>query len=56
MNKQNIKIFERKMLRSILGPIVTRDGERLLKLNKELEEELGEENIVKHTTITTKWL
>lgn len=47
-DKENLHILKRKILRSVLGRNVTRDRERRLKLNKELEKKLGEENIVRH--------
>lgn len=40
--------LERKIMRSILGPNITAEGERRLKRNAEIEEELNGENIVRH--------
>lgn len=47
-DEENLKILEQKIRRSISGPSITRDGDRRLKLNRELDEELGGENIVRH--------
>lgn len=47
-DEENLKILEQKIRRSISGPNITRDGDRRLKLNRELDEELGGENIVRH--------
>lgn len=46
--EERLNILKSKILRSILGPNITRDGKIWLKLNKELEEELGGKNIVIH--------
>lgn len=46
--EDDLKIIERKIMRTILGPNTTEDGERRLKKNKEIEEELGGENIVRY--------
>lgn len=45
--EENLKIIERKIMRIILGPNITREGEIRLRKNKEIEEELGGENIAR---------
>lgn len=49
--EEDLKIVERKVMRAILGPNVTRDGEVRLRRNKEIEEELGGENITRHIKV-----
>lgn len=46
--EEDLKITERKIIRMITGPNVTGEGERRLKTNKEIEEILGGENIVRY--------
>lgn len=52
----NLKIAERRVIRAILGPNVTGDGEGL-KSKKELEVILLGENLVKHIkALRLEWL
>jgi hypothetical protein len=46
--KQKLLVFERRILRRIFGPTQKADGEWRLKTNKELENAIRYENIVRH--------
>lgn len=45
--EEDLKIMERRIMRTILGPNITEDGEVRMKRNREIEQELGGENIVR---------
>ncbi|XP_055375384.1 uncharacterized protein LOC129608086 [Condylostylus longicornis] len=47
-DENNLKIFERKILRKIFGPKRLEDGAYLLRTNEELNQSIHGENIVKH--------
>ena len=46
--KQNLLVFERKILRRIFGPTQKANGEWRLKTNEELEDAINNENIVRY--------
>jgi hypothetical protein len=46
-NKDKLKIFERKILRSIYGPVQDSDNEWRVRTNQEIEARIKEENIVR---------
>jgi hypothetical protein len=46
--KQNLLVFERKILRRIFGPTHKANGEWRLKTNEEFEEAINNENIVRY--------
>jgi hypothetical protein len=45
--EEKLKIFERKILRSIYGPVQDRNNERRVRTNQEIEALIKEENIVR---------
>lgn len=56
-DEENIRIFERKVLRTILGPIKLADNEFRLRTNNELQTEIEGEDIVrKIKRQRVKWL
>jgi hypothetical protein len=46
-NKDKLKIFERKILRSIYGPVQDSNNEWRVRTNQEIEALMKEENIVR---------
>jgi hypothetical protein len=46
-HKENLKIFERKVLRSIYGPVQNSNKESRVRINQEIEALMKEENIVR---------
>lgn len=47
-DEEDLRIVERKIMRSILGPQRTIDGETKMRTNKEIEQEMGGENIARY--------
>jgi hypothetical protein len=45
-HEEKLKIFERKILRSIYGPVQDSDNEWRVRTNQEIEALMKEENIV----------
>ena len=45
--KEDLKQFERKILRRIFGPVVQQDGTWRIRMNLELDTLINSENIVK---------
>ncbi|KAI4459036.1 malate and lactate dehydrogenase [Holotrichia oblita] len=52
-DEENLRVFERKILRSIMGPIKEADNEFRIRTNEELQRELKGKDIV-HKNKTTK--
>jgi hypothetical protein len=46
MCEEKLKVFERRILRSIYGPVQDSNNERRVRTNQEIETLMKEENIV----------
>ena len=48
-DEQHLRIFERKILRKIFGPVQDKDGSWRIRMNHELNELIGNTDIVRFT-------
>jgi hypothetical protein len=55
-NNQHLRIFERKILRKIFGPIQDKDGSWRIRMNHELNELIGNADIVRFIKSRIVWL
>ena len=47
-DEQHLKIFERKILRKLFGPVQGKDGSWRIRMNHELNELIGNADIVRY--------
>jgi len=55
-DEQHLRIFERRVLRKIFGPVQNEDGSWRIGMNYELNELIGNADIVRFTKSRTAWL